>query len=122
VLGRALVGHVRLGREDHVGQFTLQATAGHGQAVPPGRPGCRGCLAAAPPLGLRPSRRSGRFGERHLNAMAHVFRSPQVASACRADARWPLRLAPVGRSHRRAQGSYCRRERRPGSGVVDWPA
>ena len=31
---QALVGRVRLGREDQVGQLVLQATAGHGLAVP----------------------------------------------------------------------------------------
>ena len=34
VLGQTLVNRVGLGREDQVGQLVLQATAGHGQAVP----------------------------------------------------------------------------------------
>jgi hypothetical protein len=34
VLGQALVGRVRLGREDQVAQLVLQPTAGYGQAVP----------------------------------------------------------------------------------------
>jgi hypothetical protein len=34
VLGQALVGHVRLVREDQVGQLAFEATAGHGQTVP----------------------------------------------------------------------------------------
>jgi hypothetical protein len=34
VLGQALVGCVRLGREDPIGQLVLPPTAGHGQAVP----------------------------------------------------------------------------------------
>ena len=34
VLGQALVGRVRLGRENQAGQLVLQAAAGHGQAVP----------------------------------------------------------------------------------------
>jgi len=34
VLGQALVGRVRPGREDQVGQLVLQAAAGHGQSVP----------------------------------------------------------------------------------------
>jgi hypothetical protein len=33
VLGQALVGRVRLGREDRVGQLALQATAGHRQTA-----------------------------------------------------------------------------------------
>jgi hypothetical protein len=33
VLSQALVGRVRLGREDQVGQLVLQATADHGQTV-----------------------------------------------------------------------------------------
>jgi transposase len=40
VLGQALIGRVRLGREDQVGQLALQAAAGHGQAVPADLP-CR---------------------------------------------------------------------------------
>jgi hypothetical protein len=39
VLGQPLVGRVRLGREDQVGQLVLQAAAGHGQAVPADLPG-----------------------------------------------------------------------------------
>jgi hypothetical protein len=34
VLGQPLVGGVRLGREDQLGQLVLQAAAGHRQAVP----------------------------------------------------------------------------------------
>ena len=34
VLGQALVGRVRLGREYQVGQLVLQAATSHGQAVP----------------------------------------------------------------------------------------
>jgi hypothetical protein len=34
MLGKALVGRVRLGREDQLGQLVLQPTAGHGKAVP----------------------------------------------------------------------------------------
>jgi hypothetical protein len=34
VLGQALVGRARLGREDQAGQLVLQPAAGHGQAVP----------------------------------------------------------------------------------------
>jgi hypothetical protein len=34
VLGQALVGRVRLGRKDQIGQLVLQVAASHGQAMP----------------------------------------------------------------------------------------